>query len=410
MHLSPNDLPGLRQLKAARHVADCGSLTHAAELLNRSQSAITKALNQLEAHVGKRLFDRTAHGVIPTAAGNLLVERVRQVEAEFASAGAAWAQLRDTPRRHNPIFSMDISHRRLSALVAVFELGDVSRAASQLRVTRASINASVRELESLLEAPLFEAHRPTVLCETLVGHIKLAFSLIRHGLDDIASLEGEIRGRVVVGTLPYSRTLLAPRTIHRVLESHPLVQISTQEGPYGLLESSLRNGDLDLIIGATRDLENSATLATETLFEDKLAVVARGGHPLTGKQELELLDLMEFGWVLPARSTPARRLFDRYLAERGLPLPAQTVETSSLSTVRGLLLESDRVALLSGRQVYYDERAGLLQTLPIDLHDTYRPIGITLRRHTTPSPAARVLIAQLHECAEETSDLVSASY
>jgi hypothetical protein len=37
-------------------------------------------------------------------------------------------------------------------------------------------------------------------------HIRLALSLIRHGIDEIRSIDGTVRGRLAIGTLPYSRT------------------------------------------------------------------------------------------------------------------------------------------------------------------------------------------------------------
>jgi len=69
--------------------------------------------------------------------------------------------------------------------------------------------------------------------------------------------------------------------------------------------------------------------------------------------------------------------------------------------VRGLLLDSDRVALLSEHQIYYDRKAGLLDVLPVDLEETYRPIGITLRAQTHPSPATTLFLDELRHVASD---------
>ena len=81
--------------------------------------------------------------------------------------------------------------------------------------------------------------------------------------------------------------------------------------------------------------------------------------------------------------------------------PKHAVQTSSQSMVRGLLLDSDRVALVSEHQIFYDRKAGLLEVLPVDLEETYRPIGITLRAHTQPSPAATLFLEELRRVAKE---------
>jgi len=393
----------LRKLKAARVVADLGNISHAAEVLNRTQSAVSKGISELESRLNVQLFDRSAQGVEITNQGAVFIERIRQAEAEFSRAEVLHAQVsRQAATRHNnPVFNMEISRKRLAAFLVVYDLLDVAAAAERLRLTRAAVYSSLRQLEQWLGCPLFSSGAvgltSTPAADGLATHTRLAFALIRHGLEDISSLQGEMRGRVVIGTLPYSRTVLIPRTIDRVLKEHPGLHIATREGPYDTLERSLRSGELDLIIGATRFHDEHSHVSSENLFEDELAVIAGAQHPLLRASRVSLADLEDYGWVLPLKQTPARQLFESQVAQRFTAPLREVVETGSLSTVRGLLLESDRLALLSRHQVYHDERAGLLQALPVRLEGTSRPIGITKRAHTTPSPAAGAFIETLRE-------------
>jgi LysR family transcriptional regulator of gallate degradation len=388
----------LKALRCARVIADQGSLTAAAQALSRTQSALSKSLADLERQLGVALFDRFAHGLEATVHGRLLVARIREAEAQLAMAARTHrALLRSPPRlRHNPVFTLEVSRQRLETFLAVHELHDVGRAAERLGVTRAAVYDSLRVLQDLLEVSLFEhggsGLRGSAFADALATHVSLAFSLIQHGLDEIASLDGATRGRLVIGTLPYSRTLLVPRAIHRVLEQHPRLQVATREGPYEVLERALHNGAIDLIIGATRTHGPDSGLFAEQLFEDELAVICGAQHPLASRSMVTVEEILACGWVLPARSTPARQLFDRFLARHGVAEPAQVIETGSLSMARGLLLESDRLALLSTHQVQLDQDAHLLATLPISLEQTSRPIGITRRSNSTPSPAALVFM------------------
>ena len=396
----------LRQLKAARLVADCGSITGAAAALNRTQSAISKAITDLEAQLGVSLFDRSAQGVETTPRGEAFIQRVRQAEGEFAQAAVLHAQeLRRPLSGHNPVFTMEISYKRLAAFLAVYETLDVTAAAARLGVTRAAVYSSLRQLEQWLACSLFTTGSmgmaSTRFAQALAMHTQLAFALIRHGLEDIASFQGAILGRVVIGTLPYSRTVLIPRTIDLVLRAHPGLHIATREGPYDTLERALRNGELDLIIGATRPHDKHSAVCCENLFEDELSVICGSGHPLAGAAVVGFSELLDYGWVLPAWQTPARQLFEQLVLQHSSAPLREVVETGSLSTIRGLLLESDRLALLSRHQVYHDERAGLLKTLPVSLKGTTRPIGITQRRHTTPSPAAGIFIETLRTSAAQ---------
>lgn len=397
----------LRHLKSALYVAEYKNLTRAAHTLNRSQTATTKAISELESSLDRKLFDRSSTGMMATVYGEALAHRIRGALREFEAAGAALDEFRSNGRPYQsiPVFTMDVSYKRLAAFIALHEKRDVRAAADALGVTKAAVYNSVRQLEELLEAELFqrEPHgvAPTPYCQLLARHTKLAFAEIRYALEDIDRLDGVTSGGIVVGTLPYSRTFLTPRAINRLLEKHPQLDVATREGPYAVLEAALRSGDIDCIVGAIRSRESDADIVTEQLFEDRLAVIARKDHPLMKRASIEFEELQALQWVLPASETPSRMLFDETMRRHKMTIPEHAVQTSSLSMVRGLLLDSDRVALLSAHQIHHDRKAGLLDVLPVDLEETYRPIGITWRGRTQPSPAAQLFLEQLRRVAAE---------
>ncbi|WOX07001.1 LysR family transcriptional regulator [Microbulbifer pacificus] len=400
----------LRHLKAMLYVARHKNLTRAAAVLNRSQTTITKAIGELETQLGLPLFERTPGGMLPTRYGDCLASWVALAEAEFLNAGRIYRDYRNSSADASnlPIFSMTISYKRLASFIALYDHRDVRVASEQLEVTPAAVSGAVRQIEDLLELSLFErgpgSTDCTPFCEHLARHIKLAFAQLRHGLDELASLDGNVRGSVAIGTLPYTRTVLIPRAINRLLATYPELQVSTSEGRYTQLEVALRSGDLDCIVGATRPAIDDKGLCGETLLEDQLAIIVRCGHPLIRRSNLTLADLMDYRWILPARHTPAHFLFRQLLQEHTLPEPHKSVETSSLSTVRGLLLESDSVALLSEHQIYFEQQSGVLTVLPVALEKTSRPIGVTTRAHARLSPATELFLRELRAVAAEFPD------
>ena len=72
-------------------------------------------------------------------------------------------------------------------------------------------------------------------------------------------------------------------------------------------EALLRSGEIDLIIGATRSDNTDASVATEELLQDQLALIVRKDHPLLKHKKLQFSDLENCGWVLPAPNTPSRK-------------------------------------------------------------------------------------------------------
>ncbi len=64
-------------------IADAGSLRAAAEVVGKSQPALTKALRQAEDTLGARIFTRAARGVEPTEIGRAVIARARVIQGEM---------------------------------------------------------------------------------------------------------------------------------------------------------------------------------------------------------------------------------------------------------------------------------------------------------------------------------------
>jgi LysR family transcriptional regulator, regulator for metE and metH len=72
-----------RDLHLVLTLASAGSTAKAASSLHLTQSAVSRALLQIEDKLGMRLFDRTAHGLAPTAAGQRLLDGAGPVLAQL---------------------------------------------------------------------------------------------------------------------------------------------------------------------------------------------------------------------------------------------------------------------------------------------------------------------------------------
>ena len=83
----------LRQLEAFVAVMSVGSVTGAAKLLNRSQPAVTRLVQELEAEIGYALFTRHGPRVTPTAQGLLLYEDAERALASLRQIHARAAEI-----------------------------------------------------------------------------------------------------------------------------------------------------------------------------------------------------------------------------------------------------------------------------------------------------------------------------
>lgn len=396
----------LRQARSFLAVARNLNVTRGAKTINRSQTSVTKSIHELERKLGVTLFDRASRGVSLTTFGDALFRRAEEAATTFEKASKLLPGTADHASTGiSRLANMDISDRWLDAFLATAAGQSVGAAAAQLAITPSGISTSLRKLESSLGTNLFErtpgALIPTSLGNALAAHIKLARRQLRHALDEIAALQGVEQGQVTVGTLPFARTMIVPTAIIRMLETHPNINVATVEGSYDDQVAALRCGDIDFMVGALRQTTDAQELQQEVLLEDCLSLIVRSGHPLTGITDITNEDLAKCQWVLPKKGTPTRALFERAIDAAGLSMPEHVAETSSLVMLRGLLLSSDRVTVLSRHQIFYEESCGLLAALPYSLAHTTRPIGITQRVRTSLSPAADLMIAEIRKAVAE---------
>lgn len=67
----------LHHLRHFLSIADCGSLTRAAEQLGIAQPALSQSLKKLESELGAKLFERSQRGATLTIAGQAILEDLR---------------------------------------------------------------------------------------------------------------------------------------------------------------------------------------------------------------------------------------------------------------------------------------------------------------------------------------------
>ncbi len=391
-----------KHLHAFVAVCRAGSVTQAGERLRRAQSAVSRSVHELEAALGVDLFERNARGMLPTDFGKALLRRAELAFEDMEAARAAlgeMARARGSRLRNAPVFSLAVTPRRLDVLIAFAERRHVGAVAQRLGVSQPAVSMALRELEGGLGLPLFDRAASgvglTPAGEALLFRIRRALSQLRIAGAELSAMKGVVEGQVVVGALPFGRPYMLPVAIARLLREHPRLQVSTVEGPLDTLTAGVRSGDVDFVLGALPQDGQPSALVREELFSETMAVFVRAGHPLARRPDVGLRDALRSDWVLPRRGSPTREALAAVLSALALPPPRVAVESSDLSVIRGLLLETDMVSAASRQLFHHELQGGTLATLPIRLPGTARPIGILRRTQDHSSPGAQLLIEAL---------------
>ena len=160
----------LRQLVIFAAVADAGSTSAAAERVALSQSATSAALNELEAVLEARLFDRvgtrlmlndTGRGLLPQA--RAVLDGASGIERDFGLGGAAGEP--GTPSRLRVGASTTIGNYLLPTLVANWQRSRPGAHVDVQIANTGAVAASVARMEvdiGLIEGP---CHEPDVVAQ-----------------------------------------------------------------------------------------------------------------------------------------------------------------------------------------------------------------------------------------------------
>jgi len=172
----------LEQLRIFIAVAERQHVTHAAEALHLTQSAVSSALTSLEKRHGVNLFDRVGRNIVLNQAGETFLVEARSVLARVAAAEAA-----------------------------LDDLGGLARG-------RLSIQASQTIASYWLPARLAAFHRayPRIALDVAIGNTAQVAKAVAEGAAELGLVEGEIDDPAL------SRTVIAHDPLSLVVgRDHP---------------------------------------------------------------------------------------------------------------------------------------------------------------------------------------------
>lgn len=306
-------------------------------------------------------------------------------------------RISSSPRLH-------LNTRQLTLLVHLNEDPRLSSAASAAGLTQSAASKLLRQVETSLDVKLFERHArgvvPTRYGEILLRHARQALSELNLAHEGILALKSGLSGKAAVGTVTHPGTSLIPMAVARMKQRHAGIVINVDVDSSRPLVQRLLQGALDIVVGQTVDPQGADEVLYEPLAGDEPhAIIASARHPLAGRKDLQLEDLMEQPWILPPAGSLLRDRVAAKLLERGLPLPTNVVETISLPVITALLQQSNMIAALPEEAVQSFCKAGHLTMLVGNLTLGVGAFGLITRRNHKLSHAAQLMLSTLRELA-----------
>ena len=260
---------------------------------------------------------------------------------------------------------------QLRHFLLVAERGTFTEAARRAHLSQPALTASMRRLEELLGARLFDRGRRgaqlTQAGEALLPHARAAVVAVDDGARALRALEGLEGGEVRVGGGSTACTYLLPPVLSAFRRKHPKVALRLRELPEGLALDAFDRGELDLLVAGT---------SRGDLFRrEELVLVGPKGVDASG-----------FPFVTFPVGGATRAELDRVFPGADI-----VMEVTSISSVKGAVRAGLGVALITRSAVATDLELGRLVEIADPRTPIARPLRLVHRGADRLSAAAREL-------------------
>jgi DNA-binding transcriptional LysR family regulator len=206
-----------------------------------------------------------------------------------------------------------IDLRRLHVLRAVAHYGTVTAAARALHFTPSAASQQIRQLARDLGVDLLEPQgrgvRLTPAAESLLAHADAIAERWEAAELDLRAEYGAPAGQLRVSGFPRSVSmLLAPMAV-RLQERYPRLTVRIQETAVPESFDQLFEGQTDLAVvevAPNNPPMSDARFDQRPLLDDPYDLVVPDGHPLAGRDCVDLAEAAHEAWIAPVPDSPCR--------------------------------------------------------------------------------------------------------
>lgn len=289
---------------------------------------------------------------------------------------------------------MDFRDLRYFEVIATED--NLGRAAERLFRTQPALTKCIDRLEADLGTPLFEKNgrhmRLTEAGAVLLGRARQLAIMAEDTAREVREHASGLRGTIRIGCVPTLAELLLPLVFQHLLAEAPEVKVELMVAMNDAILAALRAGHLDLVIGPVVDEDD--VLTSEQFVEDEVVVVASKDHRLF-EGEYSLKDLLDYKWVLPARTVASRQFLEQAFERNALARPNVQIESNVLNMILPIIEKTH----LLGFVTRFNLRSDRAHLRVVELPETTmrRRMGLTCRKTGYMSPVMQRIAAILRD-------------
>lgn len=283
---------------------------------------------------------------------------------------------------------------QLRVFRAVARERSFTRAAAGLGLTQSAVSVQIRELGTILGAPLFEVLGKKVHLtdagRLLEAHAARAEGLMREITQDFSALREIGAGAVRIGASTSVGIYYLPPLLAEFSTKHPRVTLTLAIENTAHIEEKLLRNEFDLGFMGARAV--SGDLVSEAFLEDEIFFACAPGHPLATASTVTPERLSRERLIVRESGSATRATMEAHLLKRGLAF-GNTMTFGSVEAIKQVVMSGLGVAYFSTLTVCNEIAAGWLAKIRVRGLAASRTFFIVRHRSKKETPALAALTA-----------------
>jgi DNA-binding transcriptional LysR family regulator len=284
--------------------------------------------------------------------------------------------------------------RDLRYFIAAAELCHLRLAAERVGRSQPAMTKCIHRLENELGTQLFErqGHRLqlTAVGAALLARARTVSQTMDAAVREISDIAEGSTGHLRIGAGTTAAEWLLPGLLNRLLLQFPKLTFDVEINLGDRLRQMLRDGDLDLFIGALDDSDRHEFEALD-VASDELVVAASPTHRLAGRHA-SVEDLVNEKWLIPGPLLGSTQWLNRAFESRGLPRPQIQVKVTTVVLMRRVITNTPLLTFISRRDVGNARSLTALREIRVPELSMTRKLGILrIRDRYLPAAAHQLL-------------------
>jgi DNA-binding transcriptional LysR family regulator len=293
---------------------------------------------------------------------------------------------------------MIIDIREIRQVATVAKEGGFAKASKVLHISQPALSRSIQEIERKSGFRLFERGREgarlTDAGRSFLQQAGEILTLAENFERDLAQIKGLGKGDLYIGAGLFASQLFMGEALAHFARENTEVRIRIVTDLPDSLIHRLRRREVDFAV-ADPSWAKPATDVTETYLDPHQGhLVVRAGHPLLGKKNIPIEELVTYPLVTMGIAPGRIAQMGEHLTGGEAKIHSQfakwppAIAVNCVASMKTIAANSDGVTMLSLKMIRHELERGELAVLPLFLPWLKPRLAIMRLNHRTLSPLA----------------------